>query len=589
MNNKAVTIRLLLILFLSSNLQAYANTPVVPNNLDAGAIDKGNTDSIFNNRNYIPKRKLKTGTQKFNVTKSKPQKLGTKGVTYNPTFTVKEIVIDGNTIFKDKKLNTFFKEIIGKEISVAELLEVANKITEYYHSKGYITSRAYFTPQRIDDGKVELSIQEGKYGDIRIKGNKWAKERHLKAMLSAHNIKEDEPLNIHGLRNSINEINKSSYMKGKISVQEGAAEMSAITLDVEDRLPIDFNVSWDNEGREITGSQRAVMVMSNNNLTGYGDRLYGGAILGSRSVGAIGGYSIPIGKKGTRLNFGYSHSNTKLGGLFEDLGIEGYSHEYSVGLNKPLYRGKTISVDGNASFGIRDSKTKLTKAGFDLTDHRLSVLRTGVYARKDDFNGVWLANTNVSTGLPFFNATQGPEDWGYEDSKFVKVNFGVQRYQVLPFKSMGIFKANTQYTPNKLLAPEKLQMGGSTTVRGFEPGLLIGDCGFNGSFEIRTPVPFLKKVLPKKIENLADKTKLGYFYDFGMVRDIHNYNQNAPTNFMQSIGVGLHLPVTKHLTANLDLGIPIGGQIANTDNARFCFSITSAIHNLWDKNINNGL
>lgn len=565
-----------------------ASQVVVPNNLNPGVLGNTVTES-FEQTQYEKQNEYKPRTNPIR----KPTKVLKSNVStserlvQNPEFTVNEFIIDGNSVINDKKLEEFTKELKGKKVKIAELLNLCNKITEYYHQKGYITSRAKLMPQKVEGGVVEITIDEGKYGDINIKGNKWAKTRHLKTILQANGVKENDVLNANELNNSINEINNKSYIQGKIAIDEGAEyDLKNITLEVEDRCPIDLNLSWDNGGQELTGRQRGIATLSHNNVTGYGDKLYGGAILGDGTTGAIGGYSIPIGKKGTRVNMGYSYSNMQYGGVYEKLGLEGISHDYSVGVTQPIHRGEKWTVDSAASLNLRDITTKIDNFG-DLTDHRLTVLRTGISAKRQDSKGIWGSAVQVSTGLPLFNATEAPENLGYEDSKFVKFEANVQRLHVLPKKCLGLASLRGQYTPNKLLSAEKMTLGGSS-LRGYDPAMVVGDMGLNGTLEVRTPVPFLKKVLPEKLKQYEEKVKLGAFYDYGLTRDMHGFNSRLSgksTNFLQSAGVGIHFPLTKYLTANVDVGVPLGRGVFKDQDARLSFSVTSALHNMWAQKV----
>ena len=110
--------------------------------------------------------------------------------------------------------------------------------------------------------------------------------------------------------------------------------------------------------------------------------------------------------------------------------------------------------------------------------------------------------------------------------------------------------------------------------------------------ELRTPVPLLKKVLKERCKEFEEQTKLGFFYDFGGTRDstgYENYLTNKPINFLQSVGVGIHFPVGKIMTANIDFGIPIGDKALIGQSTRITFSITSNIHNLWCQKYNKKL
>ena len=71
--------------------------------------------------------------------------------------TVTAIKITGNTVIPTSKLEKLVASAIGKELTVRELNEVADLISEYYIGEGYILGRAYLPPQEIKEGVVEMA------------------------------------------------------------------------------------------------------------------------------------------------------------------------------------------------------------------------------------------------------------------------------------------------------------------------------------------------------------------------------------------------------------------------------------------------
>ena len=101
-------------------------------------------------------------------------------------------------------------------------------------------------------------------------------------------------------------------------------------------------------------------------------------------------------------------------------------------------------------------------------------------------------------------------------------------------------------SPNlyNLFAAEQMQLGGPYTLRGYQPAEIIGDYGVSGTLEYRTPIPFLDRMWPW----LDERLRLAFFYDFGYVKE-HKNLYDFPTNFLNSLGFGLHASVTQFLSA----------------------------------------
>lgn len=144
----------------------------------------------------------------------------------------------------------------------------------------------------------------------------------------------------------------------------------------------------------------------------------------------------------------------------------------------------------------------------------------------------------------------------------------------MPWHTYGIFKFLGQVTPNKLVSLEQFQIGGASTVRGYQQGLLIGDSGWVGSLEWHIPLRFLP--LPEDVKifktryNLRDAVELVAFSDIGGVysngsRSSVNPQINRVVNkaFLGCVGAGLRIKLTRFIAARLDLGVPylrVGGD-----------------------------
>lgn len=75
-------------------------------------------------------------------------------------FTVKTIRISGNTRFDMQTLHALVADSEGKRLTLAQLEELAARITHYYHSHGYPLGRARIPEQTVRDGVVNIEVIE---------------------------------------------------------------------------------------------------------------------------------------------------------------------------------------------------------------------------------------------------------------------------------------------------------------------------------------------------------------------------------------------------------------------------------------------
>lgn len=91
--------------------------------------------------------------------------------TVNIRFRLKRIVLIGNKIFTTSELEKLYADKINTNVSLNDLQEIAQKITEYYRNAGYVISQAILPQQEIGDtGIVKIQIIEGYVDKVSIIG-----------------------------------------------------------------------------------------------------------------------------------------------------------------------------------------------------------------------------------------------------------------------------------------------------------------------------------------------------------------------------------------------------------------------------------
>lgn len=121
-------------------------------------------------------------------------------------------------------------------------------------------------------------------------------------------------------------------------------------------------------------------------------------------------------------------------------------------------------------------------------------------------------------------------------------------------------KIEGQYTDDTLVPTEKLSLGGFNTVRGYHTRGYLGDWGFYGTEELRTPIlvdGFASLFGDRTGKTPFDRLQLVAFMDYGYTR----YN-DLPSGYdedewLWSAGFGFRAAVTKYCTARCDVAFPL--------------------------------
>lgn len=540
--------------------------------LDAGAFNRAEQSQINSyklEKSYIQTLDHVTKDERI-YDATVEEDVAREGVLYNPHFLLEKINFEGNTVILEEELEHLALEVLGEDIFFDELLEVCAKVTNLYHQKGYLTSYATIPPQRIVDGVATIKIIESKVGEMNIDGEKWTREWYLKHIIMGKaGLREGDVFNAKNLQRAMKEINREEYVKVQTEVEREpqGEENTTITLNVRDRFPVQLGFGYDDYGRSYTGAQRVSFLAGMHNLTGLGDKIYGGTILSSGATGWMAGYSLPVSSYGTRLSFDFSDSDISMGGPYKAYGLKGSAQSYFTKITHPLIQTAKSDLFLYTGYDFVNASTSAQLGGMPrqyISDYSLHVWRTGLYGMTDDSYGRWIGNVAIDFGM------SGKDKLGTStaDTTFIKFVAGATRVQRLFKRSMGIVRLNGQYSPNELFAAEQMQLGGPYTLRGYQPAEIIGDYGFSGTLEYRTPIPFMDRLWPW----LDDRLKFAAFYDFGWLGSHGNIDYLA--SFIHSVGFGGYFNVTEWLAAQVGVGFPLGEKYGH-GTARFYFGLNT--------------
>jgi len=553
-------------------------------NFDSGVIDQANIRQFkeYEMKAREERSKEHRGNEQIEMKKEMQQevdKLPNKEV----TFKLNSIKFEGYTAFTEEELMNLICEKIGEQVTVADVIGMANMVTDFYQQRGYISTIAYLPPQKVQDGNIHIMIMEGKYGDIKITGNKWSKDRYLKnAYLTDKYIEEGKLLNVRDIQESLREINATGYMKGQVALtdNEESAEFTNLELNIADRFPIDFDFRWDDMGTTSTGLNRAIFFAGMYNVTGHGDQLYSTTTLAKNSIAQGVFYSVPIAKtKEAKLNLGYTYSGSEVGGELDFLDIESKSHNFFASVSRRLVKTDNYKLYGDIGVDIRNTKTEFGLIPELNYKYRSRNIKANLTNIKDDFYGKTFVNLGTGVGIPgmggtdnFFGASK--HDKSVPNNNAVRVFANAARLQALPLRSTGILQVGGQWANRALLPSEKMSVGGMTSVRGYEESAFMSDYGMTASAEVRFPVPFLRMMLPEKLHFVDDSIRLAGFYDLGWYG---NVKSGDGSDMVMSVGGGVILKLTKYLSGNVYIGVPIGNKPEDASGCRVHFILSSNI------------
>ncbi len=493
-------------------------------------------------------------------------------VIYNPKFEFKDVEFEGNTIYSDDDLKSLGQDILGKQIYLEDVMDYVVAISRHYQKNGYITTYAYIPEQEVEGGVIKIVVLESRISKKNVTGNFWVRKFYITNILTGcRKMKVGAVFNAKPFQGVVKKINREPYMNTIIAIEKEGDD-TVVDFDIKDRAPLMLNTSWDDFGRDLIGRQRWSAILGSQNLTGLGDKIYGGPILSRHSQAAIAGYELPISPCGTTLGFEFSGVKVKPQGDFSELGLRGTSRFFTLIAKHPFINSVDTDLIGYAAWDWIDTNTTIALFDEPLVTYALRVPRVGANFVRDDLTGRWISNVEAAFGIDGVGSTGNVP--GGPQTSFQRYTASVIRVQKLPKNILGILRVNGQYSPQSLFPAMQMYLGGPYNIWGFQPSELLGDWGVAGGEELRFPVPGLRKILPEKIKHLDDRIKLTAFHNWGFTRQNADVGE-APKNFIQSVGFGAYINILDNLNVLIGVGFPLGSKFFDQKSARMFFSVNT--------------
>ncbi len=470
------------------------------------------------------------------------------------SFALQQVIWNPSEILTKEQIQTVTASYIGKQVTLKDLREMADKITNIYRDKGYMTCGAVLPPQRIHDGVVEIRLIEGKTGTVNLTGNRYTKNEYI---MNRIGLKPGEIANTEKLNQDLRWFQGSNDVQLRVVMKPGAEE-GTTDYDIMAFEPQNQSVTLytDNDGYESSGRWRAGIFYNMKSVSGIRDSLRA-HFIGSRGTKSWGlGYSVPISRKGMRLDLDYSGNRTKVvKGELEPLGVEGKSNSYSLTFRAPFHVTEKSRHEAGLQYVHQKTTTDWTSPIFyRYTDDKIQRVipyvsfthygKDSVFYHKHSF--VWARRRDID----------GDSDTGklYRLSSFwQKRNTNGQFWQARLDAQLG--------SGDNLAASDRFFVGGVNSVRGYEEGFIGGSRGISMGLEYHIPV---------------DKEKRFFVYPFFDWGTVSGYA--APEhNKLMSAGIGIEARY-KHLYSTLTVGFPFKKDFYDNkiDNARVDFSLSAA-------------
>lgn len=402
--------------------------------------------------------------------------------------TVRKIRIEGGTVYPLEELGNAYQPMLGREVTLADLIETTRGITQRYQADGYLLSYAFLPPQDFDQGLVRVVLVEGYIRDYQLEGDIGSVSAYLDKLVAK--LKQERPLT----RKTFERYTALMSRVPGVTLQAkapppGTTDGATTLIASATRKPFSSSMSLAED--DGNGTQ-ALISGTSNAQTSMAEQL---TLTGLFPPGEDNehyyrlDYSQYLNAEGTQLNVWGAHyrsdpdTRIPLQGGFQ-LKQHRENDRFSIGFSHPLIAAQSEWLSGGARLYAVNDKTRYQVVGFPLEFEN----RTDIRALA--FEGDWRKSTNrqlriVSAGLyQGLDAMGARTDDNLYDLDFFRVRLsGVQSDRFFE-RWQGVLSGALYWSDDNLPESERAQFGGQNFARGYPNDQASGDKGWGVAYEV---------------------------------------------------------------------------------------------------------
>ena len=487
-------------------------------------------------------------------------------------FELRDIRIDGSTVYDAGTLKALHETEIGRTVSLYDVYALATAIMQRYARDGYPLAIAILPAQEIEDGIVRIEVIEGYVSEIEIRGEDPNGE--IAALLSG--ITEVRPLTDAALSRYLLLANDRAGVTARATFARSEAGRGATKLIVDvTRRAFEGSIAINNRGSRAIGPWRAEAELHANGVLGADERLSLRLAQSSQTeeltyLGA--GIAVPVGGEGTVITLDGTWSQSEPGTATLtaiDFMSDGWTA--TLGVSHPFVRTREMTLRGFGRLGIERYSSDIL--GVVNSEDQLTLATVGGSL---DWLG-WpggrsTLSASITQGLDLFEAIDDNSPLKSRplgSAVFTTANLEAGHLQALGRQLDLYVLFAGQYASRQLLAPSQCGAGGTLYGRAYDNYEIAGDHCLKGSAELRYWLPDFG--LPVTGWHLYG------FYDGGLVWQKGSLPAGVDrSTSLVSVGGGARASFTTGTDLSLEVAKPLTRDVAleGDDDIRFFVSLS---------------
>lgn len=435
-------------------------------------------------------------------------------------FTIRSISLEGAEHLDARSREALLAPYRDKCLGVNQLNELLKGITDHYLSRGFVTTRAYLPQQDLSSGELKIIVVEGRFEGF--DQSELASERELAMTFPGAT---GEVLNLRDLEQLVDQINRLPSRQAQMELVPGQeVGGSRVQLKGERSKPWRVSASRDNNGDATSGEQQAGVGLDWDSPLGLADQFglrYGEDVVSDHwkhSDNQSLWYSVPYGW----WTFNYSYSRNYYRTRNEDAGFafkyDGDNETHQLGAERVLHRDDVSKTGVN--FGLSHQRTRnyIDDTLLDVSSTHLSEFRLGFNHGRRVGSAFVNADIGWQRGIGAFGAQDDEHGapHGTPTARYNKYSLTLSYLQpfklwdeAFSFESL----ATGQHSEDLLYSPQRISLGGLSSIRGFKDQTLSGDSGYYWRNQLR----WRRAVTWEPLLPWVQEYGVAYAYDFGAI------------------------------------------------------------------------
>ncbi|MFN3310611.1 MAG: ShlB/FhaC/HecB family hemolysin secretion/activation protein [Thermomonas sp.] len=467
------------------------------------------------------------------------------------SFVLRAVEFSGVSGVPEAELQSAVAGWIGKSVTLADLEQLAARAAAVYRRHGFALAQVFVPVQEVVDGRVRLSVVEGRLGAVDIELAPDAPITRERVARTLAILEPGKPLNNHDYERAMLLLSDLPGIRPQSAVSFGGASgNNDLSVRVGAQARLKYGLELDDYGTRDSGRVRLTGSLRWASPFERGDNLDLRVMAAQGMHTAFGriSYESPVGYSGLRLGGGLARVQYELGGPFAPLKPTGVGNVADLSFSYPLIRQRTTNLFLRGVVDDKRLTDRFEAVGF-TTRKRIHGVGLGLaFERRDRWGGGGYTSLNAQlyrgrldirdAFSRFFD--QPPFGYGTQGG-FTKLTLQAARLQYLAPKLSLFLGAGLQRASKNLDAYEKLSLGGPKAVRAYAIGEVLVDDGWIATAELRHP--------------LNAQATLFAFYDAAHGDQFHRSRPFDPdlSRSLRGYGLGLNWSKPGNVTVNLSV------------------------------------